>query len=179
MIIPGTARPPNPAEAARALSELQRRAKAARGGTMKLTDLKGLQASLHLNFDQEPKPTRKGYGDQIVELAKKHPEIMVLCADLTESTTVNTVPGRLPRQVRGDRGRREQNLVTVASGLAHVGKIPSCQATPCSAQAAAGNRSGTPSVIDHRISDHGRAHSGDLSPDLMGRPTRRSRMSAS
>ncbi|KKU14216.1 MAG: hypothetical protein UX21_C0026G0009 [Microgenomates group bacterium GW2011_GWC2_45_8] len=31
----------------------------------------------------EQKPTRNGYGDGLLELGKKNPNVVVLCADLT------------------------------------------------------------------------------------------------
>ncbi|MFH1408493.1 MAG: transketolase family protein [Nanoarchaeota archaeon] len=90
---------------------------------MNLSTLNGIAASLHFDFTQEPKPTRKGYGDQLVSLGKKHEEIMVLCADLTDSTTVNRFRDAFPKRFV-QIGVAEQNLVTVAAGLAHLGKMP-------------------------------------------------------
>ena len=48
---------------------------------------------------------------------------MVLCADLTESTRVHKFREAFPKRFV-EIGVAEQNLVTVASGLAAVGKIP-------------------------------------------------------
>ena len=36
--------------------------------------------------DVEQKPTRDGYGNGLVELGEKNPNVVVLCADLAEST---------------------------------------------------------------------------------------------
>ncbi len=87
-----------------------------------LPSLKGLNKEMHLNFVRDQVPTRDGYGDALVELGKDR-KIMVLCADLTESTKVQKFKEKYPRQYL-ELGVAEQNLVTVASGLAAVGKIP-------------------------------------------------------
>ena len=84
--------------------------------------MKGLNKNLHLNFDRKLVPTRSGYGDALVELGRSK-KIMVLCADLTDSTKVNKFAKKYPKQFV-EMGVAEQNLVTVASGLAAVGKIP-------------------------------------------------------
>jgi len=68
-------------------------------------------------------PTRNGYGDGLVKLGEINPAVVVLCADLTESTR------SLPfKEAYPDRfiecGVSEQNMVTVAAGLAAVGKVP-------------------------------------------------------
>jgi transketolase len=78
---------------------------------------------MHLNLTREKVPTRNGYGDALVEMGKKNKKIMVLCADLKESTRVNDFAEKFPKRYV-EIGVAEQNLVTVASGLAAVGKIP-------------------------------------------------------
>ena len=85
--------------------------------------LKGLNKKINLNFHRQDIPTRNGYGDALVELGKKNKKIMVLCADLTESTRVHKFRESFPDRFV-EIGVAEQNLVTVASGLAAVGKIP-------------------------------------------------------
>ncbi|NQV91013.1 transketolase family protein [Candidatus Woesearchaeota archaeon] len=84
--------------------------------------MKGINKNLHLNFDRQLVPTRSGYGDALVELGRSK-KIMVLCADLKESTKVDKFAKKYPQQYV-EMGVAEQNLVTVASGLAAVGKIP-------------------------------------------------------
>lgn len=68
-------------------------------------------------------PIRAGFGRGLLAAAKKDSNVVGLCADLTESTHMNLFADAFP-----DRfvqvGVAEQNLVTVASGLAAVGKIP-------------------------------------------------------
>jgi len=82
-----------------------------------------LNKKLCLDLTKEKIPTRNGYGNALVELGKKNRQIMVLCADLKESTRVQKFSELFPRQYV-EMGVAEQNLVTVASGLAAVGKIP-------------------------------------------------------
>jgi len=84
---------------------------------------KGLNKSMKLNFFRQRVPTRDGYGDSLVEIGKRNKKIMVLCADLVESTRVHKFSEKFPKQFV-EMGVAEQNLVTVASGLAAVGKIP-------------------------------------------------------
>ncbi|MFH1405789.1 MAG: transketolase family protein [Nanoarchaeota archaeon] len=90
---------------------------------MDLTNLKGLNKKMNLNLFRQRIPTRNGYGDALVELGAKNKEIMVLCADLTESIRVEKFREKFPTRFV-EIGVAEQNLVTVASGLAAVGKIP-------------------------------------------------------
>ena len=85
-------------------------------------NLKKLNKKLHLDFVEEKIPTRNGYGDALVKLGKNR-NIMVLCADLVESTRVDKFAKKYPQQFV-EIGVAEQNLVTVAAGLAAVGKIP-------------------------------------------------------
>lgn len=87
-----------------------------------LPNLRGLSKELELNFKRDRVPTRDGYGEALLELGKDK-QVMVLCADLTESTRVEKFRNKFPQQFI-ELGVAEQNLVTVASGLAHVGKIP-------------------------------------------------------
>ncbi len=89
---------------------------------MNLTELKKLNKAMHLNFFRQLVPTRNGYGDALVQLGRNK-KIMVLCADLSDSTRVSAFAKKYPKQFV-EMGVAEQNLVTVASGLAAVGKIP-------------------------------------------------------
>lgn len=69
------------------------------------------------------KSMRDGFGEALVELGEKNPDIVVLTADLADSTRVKEFADRFP-----DRffqvGVAEQSLVTVAAGMAAAGKIP-------------------------------------------------------
>jgi transketolase len=73
--------------------------------------------------DIEQKPTRDGYGKGLVQAAKKNPNIVVLCADLTESTRSEAFKKEFPGRFV-EIGVAEQNMASVASGMAAMGKIP-------------------------------------------------------
>ena len=68
-------------------------------------------------------PTRDGYGNGLIELGEEDRNVVVLCADLTDSTRSKYFEDKFPDRFI-EIGVAEQNLVTVASGLAAVGKIP-------------------------------------------------------
>lgn len=67
--------------------------------------------------------TRDGYGKGLVEAAERDERIVVLCADLTESTRSHWFAEKFPDRFI-EIGVAEQNLAVVASGLAAAGKIP-------------------------------------------------------
>jgi transketolase len=73
--------------------------------------------------DVEMKPTRDGYGEGLVEAGEKDERVVVLCADVTESTRSNYFKEKFPERFI-EVGVAEQLLVTVASGMANYGKIP-------------------------------------------------------
>jgi transketolase len=68
-------------------------------------------------------PTRDGFGLGLVELGSKDPRVVALCADLAESTRMLPFKEKYPERYI-ELGVAEQNLATVASGLANYGKIP-------------------------------------------------------
>src|SRR5581483_2483000 len=68
-------------------------------------------------------PIRKGYGRGLLEAAKKSESVVGLVADLTESTQMHLFAEAFPDRFV-EMGVAEQNLVTVGSGLAALGKIP-------------------------------------------------------
>jgi len=71
----------------------------------------------------EQKPTRDGYGMGVVMAAEKRPEIVVMCADLTDSTRNMDFKNRFPERFI-QAGIHEQFLAASASGMAAAGKIP-------------------------------------------------------
>ncbi len=75
------------------------------------------------NIDAKKVPTRNGYGKGLVQLGKKNKNIVVLCADLSDSTRSSYFKKEFPKRFI-QVGVAEQNLVTIASGLVAVGKIP-------------------------------------------------------
>jgi transketolase len=72
--------------------------------------------------EQPMRSTRDGFGDAVVE-AGKNKEVVVLTADLAESTRVLKFKDAYPERFF-DVGVAEQNMITVAAGLASSGKIP-------------------------------------------------------
>ncbi|OGN02246.1 MAG: transketolase [Candidatus Yanofskybacteria bacterium RIFCSPHIGHO2_01_FULL_42_12] len=68
-------------------------------------------------------PTRDGYGKGVVEAGEKDERVVVLCADLTESTRSLWFAEKFPERFV-ELGVAEQNLALVASGMANYGKIP-------------------------------------------------------
>lgn len=73
--------------------------------------------------DIELVPSRNGFGEGLVIAGEENPNIVGLCADLTESTRMEDFKKKFPERFF-DVGVAEQNLVTVGSGLAAAGKIP-------------------------------------------------------
>lgn len=68
-------------------------------------------------------PTRNGFGDGVVEAGKEDERIVVLTADLAESVRADKFAKEFPNRFF-EVGIAEQNLASVASGLAAMGKIP-------------------------------------------------------
>ncbi len=71
----------------------------------------------------QEEPIRKGFGRGLLEAGRQNSKIVAICADLTESTQMHFFAEAYPDRFI-DVGVAEQNLVTVASGLSAVGKIP-------------------------------------------------------
>ncbi len=71
----------------------------------------------------EAKPTRQGYGEGLVEAGKKDSNIVVLCADITDSTKTSLFRDAYPDRFI-ECGIAEQNMMGLAAGLALTGKIP-------------------------------------------------------
>jgi len=66
---------------------------------------------------------RKGFGEGLVEVAGRDERVVGLTADLRDSVGMGEFAEKFPSRYV-DVGVAEQNLVTVASGLAAVGKRP-------------------------------------------------------
>lgn len=67
--------------------------------------------------------TRESYGNALVELGEKHPELVVLDADLAAATKTSTFQKAFPER-HIDCGIAECNMIGVAAGLATTGKVP-------------------------------------------------------
>lgn len=77
----------------------------------------------YLAKDAANAPIRKGFGTGLKKAGELDENVVALCADLTESTQVHLFNNEFPDRFF-EVGIAEQNLVTVASGLAVAGKIP-------------------------------------------------------
>lgn len=73
--------------------------------------------------DIEQKPIREGFGEGLLIAGETDENVVGLCADLVESTKMNLFADKFPERFI-EMGVAEQNLVTVASGMAAIGKIP-------------------------------------------------------
>lgn len=71
----------------------------------------------------EKKATRAAYGEMLVELADKYPELVVLDADLAGATMTKGFAQACPDRFF-DMGIAEANMIGVAAGLAACGKKP-------------------------------------------------------
>ena len=73
--------------------------------------------------DISQEPTRAGFGRGLKAAGEANEAVVALCADLTESTQMHLFRDAFPKRFI-EIGVAEQNLVTVASGMARAGKIP-------------------------------------------------------
>lgn len=73
---------------------------------------------------------RDGYGEGLVEVGKRNNEVVVLCADLMESTRTDLFRKEFPERFL-EIGISEQNMMGVAAGLAAAGKIPFVNSFAC------------------------------------------------
>lgn len=73
--------------------------------------------------DMKLDPTRAGFGRGLKAAGEANEAIVALCADLTDSTQMSLFKEAFPKRFI-EIGVAEQNLVTVASGMARAGKIP-------------------------------------------------------
>ncbi|MEK7602863.1 MAG: transketolase C-terminal domain-containing protein [Patescibacteria group bacterium] len=83
---------------------------------------------MHLVKDVQVKglatePIRKGFGRGLLVAGQQNANVVAACADLTESTQMHLFRDEYPERFV-EIGVAEQNLVTVGSGLAAMGKIP-------------------------------------------------------
>lgn len=77
----------------------------------------------YLADDVALEPIRKGFGRGLLEAGKQDENVVAACADLTDSTQMSLFKAEFPDRFV-EVGVAEQNLVTVGSGLAAMGKIP-------------------------------------------------------
>lgn len=81
-------------------------------------------ASGDINKDiKKLKATRDAYGEALLELGKKRPDIVALDADLSGSTKTSKFAKEFPERFF-NMGISEQDMVGTAAGLALTGKVP-------------------------------------------------------
>ena len=86
------------------------------------------EVGLHLSqklyqSDIESESMRKGFGRGLKQAGENDLRVVALCGDLTESVQMQGFKEAFPERFV-EVGVAEQNLVTVASGMAAMGKIP-------------------------------------------------------
>lgn len=69
------------------------------------------------------KSMRDGFGEELVKLGEKNKKVVVLTADLMESTKTDLFKAEFPERFF-EMGIAEQNMMGVAAGMALSGKIP-------------------------------------------------------
>lgn len=84
--------------------------------------------SMHLITDVRAKdivqePIRAGFGRGLLQAGTNNDNVVGVCADLTDSTKMGDFAKAFPERFI-EAGIAEQNIVTVGSGLAAMGKIP-------------------------------------------------------
>src|SRR4051812_11188709 len=86
-----------------------------------------IQPEMHIREDvweaKEKAPTRDGFGHGAVEAGRADERVVVLSADLAESTRAEWFQKEFPHRFV-EIGVAEQNMATVAAGMANYGKIP-------------------------------------------------------
>lgn len=73
--------------------------------------------------DAEQRPIREGFGEGLLAAGDADKNVVALCADLKDSTKMSLFIEKYPERFV-EIGVAEQNLATVASGMAKMGKIP-------------------------------------------------------
>ncbi len=71
----------------------------------------------------DKKSTRDGFGIGIIEITQKDERIVAISADLAESVRLKEFKEKFPERFV-ECGVAEQNMATIASGMANYGKIP-------------------------------------------------------
>ncbi|MCB9806111.1 transketolase family protein [Candidatus Nomurabacteria bacterium] len=87
-----------------------------------LNDKQKLNPNIFLE-DVEQEAIRLGFGEGLLQAGEKDERVVGLCADLTESTKMDKFAKKFPERFI-EIGVAEQNLASVASGMAAMGKIP-------------------------------------------------------
>ena len=73
-----------------------------------------------MSSELKPRPTRDGFGEELVQLGYENPKIIVLSADLEDSTRAEYFKHKFPERFF-NVGIAEQNMVGIAAGIAREG----------------------------------------------------------
>lgn len=73
--------------------------------------------------DAKSESIRDGFGRGLLEAGKRYDQVVGICADLTDSTKMSLFAEAFPDRFI-EAGIAEQNITTVGSGMAAMGKIP-------------------------------------------------------
>ncbi len=87
-----------------------------------MSDIKDYLAKDFLT-EPELKPTRDGFGTGLVKLGHLDENVVVICADLTDSTRSAAFAKEFPERFI-EVGVAEQNMMGIAAGMALSGKVP-------------------------------------------------------
>jgi len=84
-----------------------------------------MTSKIQISKQIELKACRDGFGEALLELGKKNKDVVVVSADLAESTRCLEFGKKYPSRFI-EVGVAEQNMIGIASGLALEGEIPFC-----------------------------------------------------
>lgn len=73
--------------------------------------------------DKKMEAIRDGFGRGLATAGRQNDQVVAICADLTDSTKISIFANEFPERFI-EAGVAEQNIVTVGSGMAAMGKIP-------------------------------------------------------
>lgn len=76
-----------------------------------------------METELKPRATREAYGDALLELGKRHPDVIALDADLAGSTKSAKFGAAFPERFF-NVGVAEANMMAMAAGMAIAGKTP-------------------------------------------------------
>jgi transketolase len=77
----------------------------------------------YLAKDAKKESIRDGFGRGLLEAGKQNDQVVAICADLTDSTKISLFAEAFPERFI-EAGIAEQNITTVGSGMAAMGKVP-------------------------------------------------------
>ncbi len=84
----------------------------------------------HIDTSTKSKASRLSFGEEVAELGTRHPQIVVLDADLSKSTQTQFFAEKFPTRFF-NMGIAEANMIGTAAGLAMAGKVPFAASFGC------------------------------------------------